>query len=192
MIGLAAPLGAARALDACAGQYSAALLAPLPAPAVIALDVRDNSPDNLALAAAFTRGLQEAGQTVSGAPTVRLSVTYNIMGQDTANNPPPMQQAGGPSIANLGGAGNDAPWLQGGQTAQMPDMPRYDMFTPQQTAQSGLLAMRVQARSTATNAVVWIGSIQCTLQGTDNQALAYQLGARIGGTLGQRVENVPL
>jgi hypothetical protein len=48
------------------------------------------------------------------------------------------------------------------------------------------------AGGATTGATDWIGSIQCTLLGNDNQTLADQLGYRIGGTLGKRVDNGPL
>jgi hypothetical protein len=66
------------------------------------------------------------------------------------------------------------------------------LFTPQQPAQSALLILRVEANDPSTGTTDWIGSIQCTLLGNDNQTLAFQLGYRIGGTLGKRVDNGPL
>ncbi|HLB99233.1 MAG TPA: hypothetical protein VJK90_16285 [Acetobacteraceae bacterium] len=82
--------------------------------------------------------------------------------------------------------------MNGVYTAQLPDMPRYDLFTPQQAAQSALLILRVEANDPSTDTTDWIGSIQCTLLGNDNQTLAFQLEYRIGGTLGKRVDNGPL
>jgi hypothetical protein len=191
VLGMAAPTGPARALESCTGQYSAAALQPLPVPTVVRLDLRDSSPVNVNLAKAFTTGMQQAGLHVDGPPTVKLSLTFNIIGQGSSSGP----GAAPPGPAGADGtyaSGTNAPWLNGGFTAQLPDMPRYDLFTPQQPAQSALLMMRVEANDPSTGTTDWIGSIQCTMVGDDNQVLAYQLGYRIGGTLGKRVDNGPL
>jgi hypothetical protein len=191
VLGLAAPTGPARALDSCNGQYSAAALQPLPIPTVVTLDLRDSSPVNVNLAKAFTSGMQQAGLNVDGPPTVKLSLTFSIIGQGGSSGgraAPPVGAGADGSYAT----GSNAPWLNGGFTAQLPDMPRYDLFTPQQPAQSALLMMRVEANDPSAGKTVWIGSIQCTLLGNDNQTLAFQLEYRIGGTLGKRVDNGPL
>lgn len=190
MLGLAAPIGPARALESCSGQYAAAALHPLPVPTVVKLNLRDNSPVNVNLAKAFTAGMQRAGLQVEGTPTVNLSITFTILGQGGSSGPG-SAQPGGPGTGGRGGSDANAPWLQGGWTAQLPDMPRSGLFTPQQPAQSAFLVLRVEATD-PTGAIDWVGSVQCTLLGNDDQTLAYQLGYRIGGTLGQRVEQSPL
>jgi hypothetical protein len=190
VLGLATSTGPARALDTCNGQYSAAALQPLPVPTVVKLDLRDSSPVNTDLAKAFTTGMQQAGLHVDGPPTVKLSITFSIIGQG-GGGPGPVPPGGAGADGNYA-TGTNTPWLNGGFTAQLPDMPRYDLFTPQQPAQSALLMMRVEANDPSTGTTDWIGSIQCTLLGNDNQTLAYQLGHRIGGTLGKRVANGPL
>src|SRR5271165_3880674 len=184
VLGLAALIGPARALDSCSGQYSAAALHPLPVPTVVKLNLRDSSQVNVNLATAFTAGMQQAGLQVEGTPTVTLSITFTIFDQGGSSGPGPAQP-GGTGTGSGGGSDANAPWLQGGWTAQLPDMPRYGLFTSQQPAQSGLLVLRVEATD-------WVGSIQCTLLGSDDQNLAFQLGYRIGGTLGQRVDQTPL
>jgi hypothetical protein len=191
MLGLAAPIGPAQALDSCSGQYSAAALHPLPVPTVVKLNLRDSSPVNVTLAKAFTTGMQQAGLQVDGPPTVTLSITFTVLGQGGSSGPGPAQP-GGTGTDGGSGSGTNAPWLQGGWTAELPDMPRYDIFTPQQPAQSALLVLRVEAADPSSGTTDWIGSIQCTLLGNDNQTLAFQLGYRIGGTLGKRVDQAPL
>lgn len=74
-------VGQAYAMDSCAGRYSAALLHPLAEPAVVALDLHDSSDVNVALGSAFTNGMREAGQAVSGTPTVKLTLSYQVIGQ---------------------------------------------------------------------------------------------------------------
>ena len=191
VLGLAVATRPARALESCNGQYSAAALQPLPVPTVVKLDLRDSSPVNINLAKAFTTGMQQAGLHVDGPPTVKLSLTFSIIGQGGSTGPGAVPPGGASADGNYA-SGTNAPWLNGGYTAQLPDLPRYDLFTPQQPAQSALLILRVEANDSSTGTTDWIGSIQCTLAGNDNQTLAYQLGQRIGGTLGKRVDNGPL
>jgi hypothetical protein len=191
VLGLAAATGPARGLESCNGRYSAAALQPLPVPKVVKLDLRDSSPVNVNLAKAFTTGMQQAGLQVDGPPTVKLSLTFSILGQGGSSGAgvvPP----GGAVADGTYASGTNAPWLNGGFTAQLPDMPRYDLFAPEQPAQSALLMLRVEANDPSTGDTDWIGSIQCTLLGNDNETLAFQLGYRIGGTLGKRVDNGPL
>ena len=38
----------------------------------------------------------------------------------------------------------------------------------------------------------WIATVQCTMQGTDNVLLAYQLGHLLGGAVGKRVDRAPV
>jgi hypothetical protein len=191
VLGLAVATRPARALESCNGQYSAAALQPLPVPTVVKLDLRDSSPVNINLAKAFTTGMQQAGLHVDGPPTVKLSLMFSIIGQGGSTGPGAVPPGGASADGNYA-SGTNAPWLNGGYTAQLPDLPRYDLFTPQQPAQSALLILRVEANDPSTGTTDWIGSIQCTLLGNDNQTLAFQLGYRIGGTLGKRVDNGPL
>lgn len=189
MIGSAALIGQAQAMDSCSGQYNATLIQPLPVPTVVRLDLHDSSPTNVKLASAFTNGLQQAGVNVQGQPTVKLVLTFSILGQGEGSGPGKRYLD---KNATGWSNGSNAPWLQGGMTFSMPDMPRYDMFSPQQPAQSGLLALRVEARDAISNATDWVAVVQCTLQGSDNQLLAYQLGYRIGELFGKRVSQGPL
>jgi hypothetical protein len=185
--------GQASAMDSCTGKYSAALLHPLAEPAVVALDLRDSSDVNVALGQAFTKGMREAGRLVSGTPTVRLSLSYQVIGQGGGD-------AGGGGLNQGGGAptgwsnwsGGGAAALQGGQTLALPDFPRYGVFSPQQPVQSALLVLRAEARNTHDNTLDWVASVQCKMQGTDNQILAYQLGYLIGGAIGKRRDDSPV
>jgi hypothetical protein len=186
-------LSPASALDSCSGQYSAALLHPLPLPTVTALDIHDNSPTNVALGQSFMIGLRAAGQATEGAPSAKISVNYQIMGQ---GNGGPGYSGGG--LGQGGGAGSQSDWsgwsngstdsMRGGQTMALPEFPRYDAFKPRQAAQSALLILRVEVHDAQTNALDWVASMQCTMQGTDDQQLAYQLGYLIGGVMGKRID----
>jgi len=173
--------GTAMAMDSCSGEFSSAALQPLPQPAVIALDLSDSTPTNSTLGAAFTRGMADAGAQVPGSQpaTVQLRLTYSIIGQGGSN---PGQDDGSSRLWS----GNSETFMQGGINPQNPDIPTYDSFHPAQPTQSGMLILRAEARNAANGAIDWIGSVQCTLQGSDDQALAYQLGRLIGGSIGQR------
>jgi hypothetical protein len=58
--------------------------------------------------------------------------------------------------------------------------------------QSALLVLRVEAHNAQDNTLAWVASVQCTMQGTDNQTLAYQLGYLIGGAIGKRRDDAPV
>jgi hypothetical protein len=181
------------ALDSCIGKYSAALLHPVTVPAVVALDLHDSSDVNAALGQSFTNGMREAGRLVSGAPTVRLSLSYDVIGQGGGSaGGGGLNQGGGAATGWSNWSGGGAAALEGGQTLALPDFPRYGAFSPQQPVQSALLVLRVEARNTHDNALDWIASVQCTMQGTDNETLAYQIGYLIGGAIGKRRDNSPV
>jgi hypothetical protein len=82
--------------------------------------------------------------------------------------------------------------LQGGQTAALPDIPNFDAFSPKQPVQSALLVVQFEARNVGAAAPDWVASLQCTMQGTDNKTLAYQLGRLIGGAIGKQRSNAPV
>ena len=164
-LGVVAP-GLAAAMDSCAGTYSATLLSPLAAPTVVALNVSDSSDLTARLAKAFTAGMQDAGVTVAGTPTVSLRLSYSVVGQGGGSVP------GGPLInptsdAQTGWsswAGGQTEALQGGITLALPDIPSADMFNPQTPTQSGLLMLRAEARNTDGQTASWIAVLQCTVQ----------------------------
>jgi hypothetical protein len=181
----------AHALESCSGKYSSALLHPLAEPPVVTIDLADSSDVNTRLAGAFTSGLREAGVAVGGQPTIRLRLSYQVVGQGGGNAAGP----GTGSNADTGWSswsGGDAASLQGGQTLALPDLPNYDAFSPQQPVQSALLMFRVEARNVGAEVPSWVAWMQCTMQGTDNQTLAYQLGYLMGGAFGKRRDNVPM
>ncbi len=183
---LLAATASAGAMESCTGQYSATSLQPLPQPAVIALDLHSSTPVNASLGQAFTRGMREAGVRVSGAPTARISVTWQAVGQG----------AGNPSGTGLGTGGGTGwqTWsggarggLQGGMSAALPDFPDARMFRPSQSAQSALLMLRAEVRKVGSQSVAWVATVQCTVQSADSELLAHQLGRLLGGAIGRRV-----
>ena len=183
----------ARAMDNCAGSFSATLLRPLATPTVVGLDLSDSSDVTARLAQAFTGGMQEAGVTVSGAPDVLLRVSYQVVGQGGSTLGGQVQNpASDPNTGWSNWSGGQSAALEGGISLALPDIPNSDMFNPQQTAQSGLLMLRVEARNNGIGAPVWIGVLQCTVRNSDSVALARQLGYVLGGALGKEIGSAPM
>jgi hypothetical protein len=190
---LAISLGQACAMDTCSGQYSAALLHPLPAPMVVGLQLSNPSDRNVSLAKAFTNGMREAGLVVTGTPTVQLSLTAQVLGQGGGSTSGGgLNPGGGTQSGASSWSGGGASSLQGGQNPALPDFPDSSIFAPQQPVQSALLVLRVEARNTQDNTLSWIAVVQCTMQGTDDQTRAYELGHLVGGSIGKRLDATPL
>jgi len=183
----------AHAMDACAGSYAATLLRPLASPLVVGLDLTDNADITMRLGQAFTNGLQDAGVSVGGAPDVLLRLSYQVVGQGSSTPGGPVQVPyNDPNTGWSSWSGGQAAALQGGVSLALPDIPNTDMFNPQQSAQSGLLMLRVEARNQGIGTPAWIATLQCTLQTTDSVALARQLGVLIGGAIGKQVSKAPV
>ena len=90
-------------------------------------------------------------------------------------------------------SGNSQTFLQGGIDRSLPDMPNYDAFAPGAVGAIGPADLpRRGARCGRRSTIYWIGSVQCTMKGGDNQTLAYQLGQLIGGAIGQRRSRVAM
>jgi hypothetical protein len=190
---LALTAGGAHAMGTCSGNYSATLLHPLALPTVVNLDLSDNSTTTMQLGQAFTGGMKDAGVAVTGTPTVKLRVTYDVAGQggSTPGNAT-MPQTSNRQTGWSSWSGGQMAALQGGITLAMPDIPNYSMFKPQQRAQSALLMLRAVATNVGTDQPVWIGVLQCTVKTTDNLALARELGYLLGGALGHRKSNIAM
>jgi hypothetical protein len=182
LLAMAACAGGALALETChGGEFSASPLRALPSPAVIGVDVTDNSAENAGLAAAFSRGMSNAGAQVpaGGAATVAMRLSWQVL------NPGGSGGAGG----SQGGGGGGQGFLQGGITREAPVIPDQGLISGRQTLQPGLLVFRAEARDPAGTTIYWIGSVQCTLTNGENDRLLYELGQLIGGAVGQRREH---
>jgi hypothetical protein len=186
--------GPASAMDSCSGKWSATLLHPLTDPTIVALDLADSSDVSQRLGEAFTNGMREAGTAVAGIPTVKLRLSYQIIGQGGSGSGGGggLNQGGGAQTGWTSWSGGDAAALQGGQTAALPDIPNFDMFSPKQPVQSALLIVRFEARNVGADRPDWVATLQCTMQGTDNKTLAQQLGRLIGGAIGKQRSNAPV
>jgi hypothetical protein len=175
----ALPAGA-QATQSCPGSYAAALLQPLPPHIVAALDIHDRSPRNLDLAERFTGGLRKAGVKVGAQPNVSLSVTASRLG-DAAG------RSDRDSVSNY----SDFAALRGGQQPRLPGMPSTGLTTPRSPPPSPLLVVRVDARVKGSSKVAWVATVQCRMAGADEADFAEELGAAIGGVLGERIERRP-
>jgi len=174
----AAPSGA-WAMGSCSGQYSAAALKPLPRPTVATIDVLDNSPRNLQLSQALTRGMNNAGLATAGTGNVRLSVSYTLTG------------GGGGGYGrrrdsyDQWGAQSEWGGMSGGVPMEQPGMPR---FGAAPSPGPRTLMLRADLRDTTTGLPLWIATIQCQVQTGNEQQLAYDIGTLIGQSAGKRVD----
>lgn len=173
---LAATLSATpvEAAGSCSGSYSASLLQPLPAPLVVGLVVRDDLPRNLDLAAQFNAGLQQAGIVVTGTPTAQLTLHATFSG----NGPDDAAREANPDTS--------ASWWNGGVTQQYAPSSQFggDGSAPA----AATLQLRAELRPSPADPVAWVATLQCTLQGSDERRLAYDIGTVIGGAIGRRVD----
>jgi hypothetical protein len=197
-LGCVLHVASGHAMSACSGEYSTAVFQPMPVPTTVRLDLQDSSSVSMALANAFTAGMSAAGLKVGSPAAVKLTVTYNVLGQGGApSGASSAPIAIGTTDTGWGAQwGNSQTWLDGGWTTSLPDLPRYDIFNPQPQlqpqGQSALLVVRVVANNAATGALTWIASVQCRAQGSDNRLLASQLGRLVGGSFGKRVSRGPM
>src|ERR1700722_13386755 len=191
---LAAP---AVARDACTGQYSAAALSPLPTPTAISLDLSGSTVTAPNLVQAFTQGMQDVGQRVGTPSNAVLTLSWSVLGQGGADWNGGGNGTGTPFAGNdatnwSNWSGSNTAWLQGGETAALPGIPSYTMFSPKPAVQSALLVLRAQARPTGAAVAAWIATLQCTMQPVDNNKLAYQLGRLVGAAIGREINQSPM
>jgi hypothetical protein len=167
------------AMGSCSGQYSAAALKPLPQPVVATIEVFDNSPRNMRLSQALTRGMNNAGLTTAGSGNVRLSVSYTLTGR------------GGGGYGRMRDSydqwGAQSEWggMSGGVPMEQPGMPR---FGPAPSPGPQTLMLRADLRDAATGLPLWIATIQCQVQTSNEQQLAYDIGTLIAQSAGKRID----
>jgi hypothetical protein len=170
---------AAQAQSTCAGVYSAARLQPMPNPLTVQLEVWDNSPSNIALAARFTTGMRNAGVQVSARPTAKLRL--NVQLQDGNND-----VGGGSSQDSQYSEWNG---LQGGLTRTYPDMPEEQLLQRRRADGPANLMMRAELRTSDDAPVAWVATVQCQVQTDSMPDLAADMGSLIGKSLGRTVES---
>ncbi len=177
LVGLAGFGHSAWAMGSCSGSYSASLLRPLPAPLVVGVVVLDNSPRNLQLASRFNAGLQQAGIAISGTPTAQMTLTVTLN-----------SGLGGSDAALVPQQDYSFSWRNG-----------YDLQRPGQTQfggnrqapQATTVQLRADLRPSLSEPVAWVATLQCTMQGSDEDQLAFDIGSLLGGGIGKRVDQAP-
>jgi hypothetical protein len=141
--------------------------------------------------------MQDAGQRVGTPSNAVLTLSWNVIGQGGGTGTGGGNGAGSPYAGdNATGwsnwSGGNAAWLQGGETAALPGIPSYSMFSPKPAVQSALLVLRAQVRPTGAGVAAWIGTLQCTIQPVENNKLAYELGRLLGSAIGREISQRPI
>jgi hypothetical protein len=171
--------GRVAAMPTCEGTYSATSLRPLPAKIVAGLDIHDRSPEHLKLAERFLAGVRLAGVTTGPRPNVLLHINSSRVelapDQTDGRAERPYSELSG---------------LQGGIQSGLPLMP--DTRPAIRAPASSPLNLRVDATEGGTVPISWSATVQCRRTGTDDGALAQDLGRMIGGVLGRRVGLRPI
>jgi hypothetical protein len=168
-----AAAGPALAFDSCSGTMAATRLAAPPAPLVIGVDVPDDSRRNVELADRFKQGLTSAGVKVSGTPTALLRISATVLNQGGVS---------GQNSRNFSGMSFAGEGLMGSP----PDIGRRKPSGPPQPA---VLQLRVDLTEPNSYKAAWIASVRCTMRGSDGGQLAQDMGALIGGSIGQAVQS---
>lgn len=151
-------------------------------PTIVALDIRDDSPRNLELAARFTDGLQHAGVSTRGVPNSRMELTARITKSDD----------GFGSKDNIAGSSPLRNEPSGGKVRVLPEMPRLPLLDRRSEARTApVLFLRAELVEPHVHKVLWIAVVHCTMAPIDDKQLAYDLGVLIGGSLGRTVDLTP-
>lgn len=172
-------VGGAAAMPACKGSYAAEALRPLPKQVVVDLDIRDPSPDHLRLARRFLAGMNAAGVASGPRPTVLISIHSTRL--DTSTAQPSTAEPGAPGFAGL----------QGSIHQSLPAVPDTRLGSSSSPPPLPTVLFRVEATEPKAAHPSWVANVQCQTTGTDEGALAQDLGRVIGGALGRRIVRGP-
>ncbi len=173
----------AGAAEVCPGKVASTVLHPLPAPLIVTLTLKDASGAGRGVSRDFGDGLRSAGQRVGAPANARLSLSYRTLSEadnSYRRHQQDFNQPGGPDSGWSDWSGSNAPWLRGGETAALPDFPRYDMFHPRPPGQPGTVVLRAELRNARTGVLDWVGMVQCVPRESGRHSLAWQLGALTG------------
>lgn len=153
---VAAAPSAARAAGGCHGTYTASSLAALPSPLVVGADSLPADGNRGALAAAFVAAMQGVGLNFSGTPNVQLDLAGNMVA--------PLSNAPAQSYVFDWGADPSpgAPPILG-----------------------STFDLSVSLMDVASSSIAWTGTISCTVATNDRIALARDMGALVGATIGK-------
>lgn len=165
------------AAQRCTGTYAATALRPLPPPVIVALDIRDPSPENQRLGQRFMQGVRDAGAKVDGTATAGISVFYSVLGLDTDR----LSGGGERSFADFGN------FSGGGLNPSTPSEARMRVIPPRHPHSPATLALRAEVTHRGSTQVDWVLSLQCQMTEQEPMELAYEIGRLIGGALGRTV-----
>ncbi len=157
--------GIAVAAGACNGTISGSPLRPIAKPVVVSIASKTASVADPDLSRDFVAGVERAGVQVAadGQGTTILDLSYLVQGAQK-------------------GTYRDLTWLK---AASSPSRDRM-------TLQGSRLDVTIYARDAASRGLVWTGTISCTIQTSEPNALAGELGASIGRALGHFVPRAAL
>jgi hypothetical protein len=162
----------ARAFPGCDGALAATSLQPLPTPLVVAMDIHDQSPRNLALAERFKSGLNAAHVATEGAATVFLHVDADVA-------------AGGFGSTEHRMPAKELEWGGVGLSKSMPGMSRR---LSRGTGLPPTLSLRVDVTLPRKPEYLWVATLRCELTGMgDDGDRAETIGRLIGGAIGKTV-----
>ena len=164
---LAAASAPARADGLCAGTISGSVLQALPAPTTVSVNQPVTDDANPALAQQFLNGVQSAGVTVvpPGQGNTLVDMTFNVTaGAGAASN----------TFKGFG-------WMSG-------------MQAPSGAANAlpgSMVSISIEATNLTNQSLAWIGTLKCTVRTGDGSALAADLGAVVGRSLGRSFGEKP-
>jgi hypothetical protein len=158
---------AAQPAKVCSGTLSSSPLRPVARPLVVALDHPIDSVANPELAKAFLDGVQNGGATVvsKGHGTINLDLSFLMRTTSGQTR----------TYRNLN-------WMR---SQRAPG-------NLHSVLRGSHVEVTVYAQDASSRALVWTGTISCTIQTDDVAALAEGLGEIVGRSLGQTVPKATL
>ncbi len=147
-----------QAANLCTGEFLTSLVHPWPAGVAFNVPFRETSLATTARAQAFRAGLQGAGIAVDPDGRAVMHVVFSLRPSRSA-----------PAAAQAAEVNSDMNWRPG--------------VTPSMTEPSlvgSSLNLTVIVSDSKAYQQIWIGSMECTIQTSDTEALARDLGGRLG------------
>ena len=145
---------------ACRGSISGSPLRQIVKPVVVSVAGRTTSVADPDLTRQFAAGMEHGGVSVApeGQGTTVLDLSYLVQGVQK-------------------GTYRDLTWLKAASSRNQDRM----------TLQGSRLGVTIYARDAASRSLVWTGTIDCTIQTSDPNTLANDLGTAVGRSLGHFV-----
>ena len=154
---------ASHAAEQCAGDFFTTQVSPWPADVTFNLPLREANSTSKARDQAFRTGLQETGLPLDRNGKAILDIVFTI-------RPGPRSQPG----TFEGGVYNDLSWRSTSASGDTLNDPSLLGFS---------LNFTVVASESKEHRHIWIGSMICTIQTSDTQALARDIASSLGKAL---------